>query len=653
MVSPGFRFFDANGTAEAYPYRGGVGTDRIVEGLDDRQREAVVTDAAPLAIIASAGSGKTRVLTRRIAHRIATGSADPRHVLVLTFTRDAAGELRRRLRRLDISERIESGTFHAVALRLLRDRAAAAGTPPPMVAPDRMRLAREVLTETRIGCEPAAALADLDWARARMVAVADIASAGRAARRRPALTADQHARFAERYAALKRRRGVLDFDDLLEGLLDAMRRDATFTDIARWRFRHLFVDEAQDLNPLQFTLLEHIRGGRPDICLVGDPRQAIYGWNGADPTLLDEVERHLPGITIVRLQGNYRCTPQVVRAGAAALAPVGVADDTVSRRNDGRTPTVHSFADEHAEARWVADAVRPLMARHGARQVAVLARTNDQLAVLAKALTRAGVPVVRSVGASPLERCVAEAVRCGGREQLAAWVDAVWESDEADPIRLRVAEEADRYLTSGDTGGLQAWLDTRQPFDDLETDSGEGAVALLTFHAAKGREWGAVVVTGVEAGLVPHSSSGSPAQRAEESRLLHVALTRAADELAITSADSRGGKATGPSPWLAPVREALVAPPVTGPPPEQRRTAPVDPLDTLRAWRADVARAAGVAEAAVCSTTVLRSLLERPPADVAALATRLGVGQAAAERLAPRLLAVLADLSRPDASARA
>ncbi len=630
-----------------------MGTDHIVAGLDDRQREAVVTDASPLAIIASAGSGKTRVLTRRIAYRIGNGSADPRHVLVLTFTRDAAGELRRRLRRLDISERIESGTFHSVALRLLRDRAAAAGTTAPAVAPDRMRLAREVLTETRIAVEPAAALADLDWARARMVASSDIASASRMAKRRLALTPEQHVRFAERYTALKRRRGVLDFDDLLEGLLDAMRRDATFTDIVRWRFRHLFVDEAQDLNPLQFALLEHIRGGRADICLVGDPRQAIYGWNGADPTLLDEVERHLPGVTIVRLQGNYRCTPQVVRAGAAALAPMGVADDTVSRRNDGRIPTVHSFADEQAEARWVADSVRPLMVRHGARQVAVLARTNDQLAVLSRALARVGVPVLRTVGASPLERCVAEAVRTGGREQLAAWIDAVWASDDADPIRMRVAEEADRYLTSGDSGGLQSWLDARQPFEDLETDDGQPAVALLTFHAAKGREWGAVVVTGVEAGLVPHSSSGSTAQRAEESRLFHVALTRAADELVITSADTRGGKTTGPSPWLAAVNDALVAPTPTGPPPEQRRTTPVDPFDTLRAWRADVARAAGVADVAVCSTSVLRSLLERPPADAAELATRLGVGQAAAERLAPRLLAVLADLSRPDASARA
>ncbi len=615
-------------------------------GLDARQREAVLSDAAPLAIIAAAGSGKTRVLTRRIAHRIAAGSADPRHTLALTFTRDAAGELRRRIRQLDIDEPVETGTFHAVALRLLRDRATASGTAAPAVAPDRMRLAREVITETRLSCEPAAALAELDWTRARMVAPADLASASRAVRRRPALNPDQFVRFADRYTALKRRRGVVDFDDLLEGLLDAMQRDSTYADIVRWRFRHLFVDEAQDLNPLQFAVLEHLRGDRADICLVGDPRQAIYGWNGADPTLLDEVERHLPGITIVRLQGNYRCTPQVVRAGAAALASLGVADDTESCRSDGRTPIIAAYPDEQAEARGVADTVRSLIARHGARQVAVLARTNDQLGVLGSALTAAGVQVARSAGASPLERCVAEALRCSGREQLAAWVDDVWTSETADPIRRRVAEEADRFLTSGESGGLRAWLEARQPFDDLDPDDGDGAVSLLSFHAAKGREWEAVVVTGVEVGLVPHSSSGSPAQRAEEARLLHVALTRAADELLVTSAASRNGKPTGPSPWVDAIAASIVTVATIGPPPQARPPVPRDPLDPLRAWRADVARVAGVPETAVCTNSVLRSLLSTPPSDPAELASRLGVGRAAAERLAPRLFIVLAEAAQ-------
>ena len=615
-------------------------TERILAGLDTQQRPAVTTDAAPLVILAAAGSGKTRVLTSRIAHRVVVGNADARHVLAITFTRDAAGELRRRLRRLEIAEPIESGTFHAIALRLLRDRAAATGVAAPVVATDRMRLIREVLTETRLRCNPATALAELDWARARVIEPADVAAANRRLRRRSTISAEQLQRLAERYTALKRRRGVVDFDDLLERLTDLMESDPVFAEIVRWRYRHLFVDEAQDLNPLQFRLLEQLRGGRADICLVGDPRQAIYGWNGADPTLLDEVERHLPGVTIVRLQGNYRCTPQVVRMGAAALSAIGVVDDTESRRADGPDPIVIRCADDGDEARTVAAHAVRLVRRHGARNVAVLARTNEQLGPLEASLTGAGIATVRSAGTSSLDRCLAEVLACRNRDELAAWVDRVWGDDDADPIRTRVAEEVDRFLAVGDTGSLRAWIDLRHPFDDLEPDD-NGAVSVLTFHAAKGREWSAVMVTGVEAGLVPHAGSTSPQQREEEARLLHVAVTRASEELIVTWAASRGGASSEASPWLATLEAAIVARPPAGPSPLPRLNRPADPLDALRAWRAAVARRAGVTEQAVCPDRVLRSLHADPPTDVAGVAARLGVGLAAAERLAPELLAAV------------
>ena len=127
-----------------------MAADRLLVGLDADQRHAVESDAAPLAIVASAGSGKTTVLTRRIAFRIETGHAEPRHIAVLTFTRDAAGELRRRLRRLDIHDSIEAGTFHSIALRLLRDRALTRNESMPSLAPDRQRLVRECLKELRL-----------------------------------------------------------------------------------------------------------------------------------------------------------------------------------------------------------------------------------------------------------------------------------------------------------------------------------------------------------------------------------------------------------------------------------------------------------------------------------------------------------------------
>lgn len=618
----------------------------LLRGLDAEQIEAVTTDAAPLAIVASAGSGKTTVLTRRVARRIVDGSADASHVLALTFTREAAAEMRRRLRRLDVREHVETGTFHAVALRLLRDRALSTNTAPPSVAADRLRLIKEVLTETRTPVEPYLAMADIDWARARLISPSRYGAAIRAERRRGAINPDAFPAIVERYESLKRRRGVVDFDDLLANVLDLIRRDTTFRDIVRWRFRHLFVDEAQDLNPLQHALLEAIRDGRPDICLVGDHRQAIYGWNGADPATLVEVERFYPGVTVVALTGNYRCSPQIVRAGAAALIGAGMTDDTDSRRASGRTVSIMSAADERDEAATVARVARDLVQRHGLPHVGILARTNEQLTELGRALAGAGIPVERSAGRSPLERAVAEANRCVNRQALAALAEAIWESEESDPIRTRIAEEIDRFLSSGEPGGFRAWVEARHPFDDLELDDtarskAEGAVGLVTFHAAKGREWSGVIVTGVEDGLVPHSGASTPAQRLEEARLLYVALTRASEELVITWARERKRMPTKESPLLEPVRVSTLADAPVAPPAAVRTVRRSDPLAPLREWRSSVARAGGVPDSAVCSDSTLRGLLDQPPEDVAGVAVRLGLSATAAERIAPRLLSLL------------
>jgi DNA helicase-2/ATP-dependent DNA helicase PcrA len=614
----------------------------LLRGLDAEQLLAVTTDAAPLAIIAAAGSGKTTVLTRRIARRIADGTADANRVLALTFTRDAAAEMRRRLRRLDVRERIECGTFHAVALRLLRDRAVAEGTAAPVVAQDRIRLLKEVLTETRVGIDPYSAQTDIDWARARLVHPRDFGAANRAERRRSNLTADTFPLVMERYAAIKRRRGVVDFDDLLVDVLELIRRDATFRDIVRWRFRHLFVDEAQDLNPLQHALLEEVRGGRNDICLVGDHRQAIYGWNGADPSTLVDVEERFRGVTVVALTGNYRCSPQIVRAGAAALSGAGMTDDTASRRSDGRSVRFVASTDEHGEAVTIATVAADLVQRHGPRRVAVLTRTNDQLNEIGRALEAAGLPIERSAGRSPLDRAVAEANRCTNREQLGLLAETIWESEAGDPVRLRVAEEIDRFLSSGESGGFRAWVEARQPFDDLDPDDGEGAISLVTFHAAKGREWSGVVVAGVEEGLVPHFSSKTRAQHEEEARLLYVALTRASEELVVTWATERRGLPTAESPLLAAVRTTTLADAPQPPPAAMGAVKrPVDPLAPLREWRTAVARAGGVVDHAVCSDATLRGLIERPPADAADVAVRLGLSPSAAERMAPKLLSLL------------
>ena len=606
-----------------------VPTDPMLYGLDAEQREAVTTTAAPLAIVAAAGSGKTTVLTRRIAYRVSQGTASPQHVLALTFTRDSAAELKRRLRKLDIREPIDAGTFHSVALRLLRDRALAANQAPPQVANDRLRLAREVISELKLQVEAYGALADLDWAKARMIPPDRYEGALRVTRRRSALPPARFADFVAAYERLKRRRGVVDFDDLLTHTLEALRTDRAWADGVHWRYRHFFVDEAQDLNPLQHAVLEGLRNGRADLCLVGDPRQAIYGWNGADPTTLAEVEVRYPGVTVVALTSNYRCSPQVVRAGVAALSASGQTDNSQSRQPGAATVAVQQFADDVAEAEGVARHIRSLLHHHRGRELAVLARTNEQLTLLQQTFTTFGIDTERTIGRSPLEVALRAAYRCTSREQLAVWVDASFV--EGDELTRRVAEEADRYLSSGEPGAFRTWVELRSPFDDLDPVDDRDAVAMLTFHAAKGREWWGVVITGAEDGLVPHSSSGSAAQLAEEARLFYVAITRAAQHLLITHCDSRQRKPAAPSRWLQAVTDSTAEDAPASPP--ARLVRPGDPLTPFREWRAAIARVSGQPEQAVCNDRVLRDLAATPPVDAADLARRLGITETAAARL--------------------
>ena len=208
---------------------------------------------------------------------------------------------------------------------------------------------------------------------------------------------------------------------------------------------------------------------------------------------------------------------------------------------------------------------------HSPAGIAILARTNDQLIPIEQALSSAGITTQRAVGRSPLELALTDAYRTTSRESLALWADEQF--THHDPIRRRVAEEVDRFLASQEPGGFRNWVDSRAPFDDLDTEATDRAVSLLTFHGAKGREWPFVIIAGAEDGLIPHSSALSAAQQAEEARLLYVAITRAVDHLIITRAESRRGSPTRPSPWLQAVQATIAddrpVPPPFRPPGKQ------------------------------------------------------------------------------------
>ncbi|MEO6123174.1 MAG: ATP-dependent DNA helicase UvrD2 [Ilumatobacteraceae bacterium] len=626
----------------------------LLVGLDADQLAAVTEPSYPLAIVAAAGSGKTTVLTRRIAHRVLIDpDVHAQHVLALTFTSQAARELQRRLRKLGLRDRIEAGTFHAVALRLLRQRAADQGHPLPIVASDRVRLlseATKMIAAAGTRSAPSrdeivALLGDLDWCRSRQVSFADAPGAFRKAGRRSAFGVDRLGAAADAFALVKRRRGVVDFDDLLEHCLSAMRTDPLWAAGVRWRFRHLFVDETQDLNPLQHALLEAIRGDRVDLCLVGDPRQAIFGFNGSDPEIMNSVERLYPGITIVRLRRNYRCSPQIIAGGARVLHNAGLVDDSIAVAADGPAIRLQAFVDERSEAA----AIGAILREHVGVQrpwmsCAVLARTVAQLTEVAHALATLGIPTRmqgRSGKSSALGSALSEAFAQRNPADLATWIERITGDAEADPIRARVAEAADRFIAQGTGLTFRAWVELHSPFDDLETEQADDAVDLLTFHGAKGREWPMVVVAGVDAGMVPHYTATTAGQRDEEARLLYVACTRAKEELVISWVERRNGRATQPSPLISDIGESaddvIVAPPLRRLP----RPAPDPVYVALVEWRRSAAKAAQVDPTTICSDESLRAIAQARPTTVDGVAALTDLGPIAAARVAPRLLAAL------------
>jgi DNA helicase-2/ATP-dependent DNA helicase PcrA len=622
-----------------------VDAEALLADLDSDQRAAVTSESQLVAVIAGAGSGKTRVLTRRVAWRIATGTADGAHTLVLTFTREAAGELRRRLPRLGLTDRIAAGTFHSIAHAVLRQRWLDLDQQPKKVTTDRKRIVAALMGHDDLD----ELVAELDWATARGLAPDDYEGAVRRGDRRSSVAPARAAEALAAYQREKHRRGVIDLDDMVMLTNQSLERDADFADSVRWRYRHVLVDEAQDLNPLQHRLVDLLRSGRDDLFLVGDPAQSIYGFNGSDPGLLLDVSGRFPGIEVVRLPVNHRCTPQIVEAGAHALRIDGQLAEIRSARPDGPSVAVVAHDDEVAEATWIATQVArldPTLVRSG--QVAVLARTHAVLVLMRAALARAGVPIRRQIdgAGTPLAPLLQEAYRKGNAEAMRAWIrDLAEPLDVAAPVddsRLEVASAAIDFLREnpvGDGLAFRTWIRDTDPFGrDVP------GVELLTFHGAKGREWRTVFLVGCETSLVPHRSATTNAARAEEARLLYVALTRATDDLTVSWALRRGGYRRK----LTPLLEGFtsVAPPMSPPPVAlvgNSRPPKLVVLDRLRTWRDATARASGILPDAVCTDRTLATIAERRPASADELDQVTGLGAITSRRLFDGIAAALAD----------
>ena len=388
--------------------------------LDDDQRAAATAPRGPVAIIAGAGTGKTRTITYRIAHLIDQGFATTNSVLALTYTSRAAGEMRDRLASMNIGG-VQAMTFHAAARRQLRYfwpqiagdvKWKLLDSAFPVVA----RAARSV-TNTPSKDTIRDLLNEIEWAKSSLLGADGYAAYVDSIDRTPPLPAEQVAEVYRRYEQLKTSdEGMhLDFSDLLLHVAGAMENAPAVAEEFRQRYRTFVVDEYQDVTPLQQRVLEGWLGDRDDLTVVGDANQTIYSFTGATPQYLLDFSRHFPNAHVVKLQRDYRSTPQVTTLanqviGAAKGRIAGTRLELQGMREPGPEPIFREFESDPAEAREIAGQILTLLDQGvPAKEIAVLYRINAQSAVLEQALADAGIAYQVRGGTSFFENQIGRA----------------------------------------------------------------------------------------------------------------------------------------------------------------------------------------------------------------------------------------------------
>ncbi|MDX2438300.1 MAG: 3'-5' exonuclease [Acidobacteriota bacterium] len=368
----------------------------ILDDLNPQQREAVTHGEGPLLVLAGAGSGKTRVLTCRIAHLLAENAVEPSGITAVTFTNKAAREMRERVEIL-LGRPLGGGfvgTFHRWALDLLRRHPNAAGLPLRFGiadSDDQRVLVGRALKE--LGLDPREYPP-----RALMARISGLVNKGTGLEDFEAKASghgdEKLVDVWRRYEHHKKVAAVVDFDDMLVRALGAVRASENVRNEMRRRARFLLVDEFQDTNSLQMDLVSEVLDGTGNLTAVGDEDQSIYRWRGAELENILSFERFFPGARVVALEENYRSTaPILAAAGGLIAANVGRRGKTLFTSRQGGDPVRLFIADdERAEARWVADHIEAATGSHTLGQIAVLMRTNAQTRPFEEELTRRRVP---------------------------------------------------------------------------------------------------------------------------------------------------------------------------------------------------------------------------------------------------------------------
>ena len=615
--------------------RPAVDPETILGSLNPVQRQAVQATKGPVLVLAGAGSGKTRVIAHRIAWLLGVEGINPRHVLAVTFTNKAAGEMRRRVEDLLLPAGIRPpliATFHAACVRILRERARFVGLPPSFVIydeEDRLSIVKEAMRQLDMDerqITPASVVHRISHAKNHMLSVEEAERLARTPRE------ERMAQVYRLYEDRLRTVGGVDFDDLLLLVVKLLETSPESLAWYRTLWTHVLVDEYQDTNRAQYRIIQLLTQEHRNLCVVGDPDQSVYRWRGADLRNILDFEKDFPDCLVIPLEQNYRSTKRILGIASAVIANNRARRDKRlwTENDEGEQAKVYRAWDESEEAGWVAQTVRSLHGQGlGYSDVAVFYRTNAQSRVLEDALRRASIPYVivggvrfyerreikdiiaylrlvvnpaddvafrraiaapsRGVGKATLDR-LADAARARGVSLLAAcaevpadlttkarralddfarligrlaerrntvalpaFVDEVAiASGYRDALKAERTAEADarlenieelvaaseefgvtQELAGVESVRLEAFLDSIALVADVDSldDDAEG-VTLMTLHSAKGLEFPAVFLTGMEEGVFPHSRSMDDAEELEEERrLCYVGITRAEQRL--------------------------------------------------------------------------------------------------------------------------
>jgi DNA helicase II / ATP-dependent DNA helicase PcrA len=552
-----------------------ITNEQILTGLDPEQLAVVTAIRGPVCVIAGAGTGKTRVITNRIAYAINAGVTDPTKVLALTFTARAAGEMRARLRTLGVPN-VAARTFHSAALKqLLYFWPYSFGGQFPTLLTTKSGFISQAIERAEIAIPAQAAslreiASEIEWAKVLEISPdnyqAEAIAAKRSIRLPNSKSATENleiiAKVYEAYESLKKQERTLDFEDILLLTVGMLEEDRGVRERVRDQYRFFTVDEYQDVSPLQQRLLNIWLGNREEICVVGDAAQTIYSFAGATSNFLLTFKNRFPNAQTYRLSRGYRSTPEIINTANQILRSANLISDhgneLSSANSHGDKPLINGFNTSSEEIAFVVNSVvANIKAGADSSDIAILARTNAQLDQIKSALNNSKVASQIRSGERFFDRVdVRDAMRVIRSASVLPPEGGDWYEDLVSVLRpfgdadyvsafLRLAREMQEGSIEVDSadlsssGNLKIKSSMRTFLRELEDRAEQNnpptlpGVTLSTLHSAKGLEWNHLYLIGLSDGLLPMSNNND---LNEERRLFYVGVTRAKQSIQITYA---------------------------------------------------------------------------------------------------------------------